>query len=574
VELREDLRLQLGNLPLKHAPDRSIRERVQKWARRHPRLLSSSTVGAVGLVACLTLAIGIGLRVRGERLVADARSTWNLFESDLEAARLVLNTSGVDIAKRREGMEACQRALDLYGAREGRSWTEASAFIHLDEMDKARFPEELGEALWLLARATWLGAADGSDPARVDSDVREALRLNRLAETCFPDDRVPAALKSQHAELVGWLGQPDEAAFWAKQAKITPSRTSRDFYLEATEHAVRGRFAEAIPLLEEATRIDPKLYWAWFLRGVCHDRNGQDVDALASYQACVALRPGESWPYFNRGLVRLRRKEFRQAAADFGEFIARDPKRYEPHLDRSLAWHGLGRTDDSLRDIDKALALGAPHARGLFMRSRVLRDAGDSQGSRRDLESGMKYTPTDEPSWIARGLARADTDSAAALADFRHALELNPRSLAALQNTAYVLSDLPGRTEEAIAALTKALSLFPDYVPARSGRGVLLARTGRREEAIQDAQESLRRDTSPSTLYQVAGIYAQTSRTVPEDRLHAVRLLASALRLGFGWELLLDDPDLDPIRDHPDLKGLTHAARTLKASPSTSANPR
>jgi serine/threonine protein kinase/Flp pilus assembly protein TadD len=574
AELREDLLLQLGNLPLKHAPDPSIRERVQKWSRRHPRLLSMSTVGAVGLSVSLTLAIWIGLRVRGERLVAEARSTWNLFNRDLEAGRLVLNTSGVDTAKRQEGMEACQRALDRYSARADHSWTDARAFRHLDASDRARLPEEIGEALWLLARATWLGANDGLNTARVDSEVKEALRLNGLSEACFPEDRVPAALMAQRAELVGWLGRPDEAALWVKRAASTPSRTARDFYLEATEHAVRGRFAEAIPLLEEATRLDPTLYWAWFLRGACHDRNGQDVDALASYQACVALRPGESWPYFNRGLVRLRRKEFRQAGADFGEFIKREPQRYEAHLDRSLAWHGLGRTADSLRDIDAALALGAPQARGLFMRARVLRDAGDTEGSRRDLAAGMKHTPTDEPSWIARGLARADTETEAALADFRRALELNPRSLAALQNTAYVLADLPGRTVEAIAALTEALSLFPDYVPARSGRGVLLARIGRREEAIKDAEESLRRDSSPSTIYQVAGIYAQTSRTVPDDRLRAVQLLATALRSGFGWDLMLADPDLDPIRDHADLKGLTHAARTIEASPSTSANPR
>src|SRR5581483_2334416 len=36
AELREDLRRQLDNLPLKYAPEPSVRERAQKFFRRHP----------------------------------------------------------------------------------------------------------------------------------------------------------------------------------------------------------------------------------------------------------------------------------------------------------------------------------------------------------------------------------------------------------------------------------------------------------------------------------------------------------------------------------------------------------
>src|SRR5262249_51728400 len=49
AELREDLERQLAHQPLRHAPDRSPRERFRKWTRRHPRLASSTTVGLLAL---------------------------------------------------------------------------------------------------------------------------------------------------------------------------------------------------------------------------------------------------------------------------------------------------------------------------------------------------------------------------------------------------------------------------------------------------------------------------------------------------------------------------------------------
>jgi eukaryotic-like serine/threonine-protein kinase len=568
LQLHEDLTLQLGNNRLRHAPDPSIRERVGKWSRRHPRLTSSGTVGAVGAAISLALAIGIGVHLWEARRTLEASTIRGLFGRDLDEARLTLNTSGVDAERRESGVAACRRALDRYSAREGRPLAGLRTVRYLSVPDRDRLPAEVGEALWLLARATWLGAGGEPDNPGVETDVLEALRLNRLSEACFPQGQVPPVLWSQRAEFVAWLGRRDEAEGWSRLAERSPPRSAFDLYLAAGEEAARGRYSLALPSLDRATRLDPKLYWGWFLKGACHDREGQDVDALACYQACIALEPGETWPYFNRGLVRLRRKEFRQALADFESFITRQPGRFEPYLDRSLAWHGLGRADESLRDIDEAIRLGSPKARAYFMRARVNRDKGDDEGARRDLESGMSFTPTDEPSWIARGLARAATAPQAALDDFQEALKLNPRSLAALQNTASLLSDQPDRVGEAVAVLDRALATFPDYVPARSGRGVLLARLGRREEALRDAEESLRRDTSPPILYQVAGIYARTSPRHPDDALHAIRLLASALRSGFGWDQLEDDRDLDPIRDSREFLELVRAARSLKTTPS------
>src|SRR5262249_18440519 len=53
--LQEDLERHLADLPLRHTPEPSRRERPRRWVRRHPRLTSSTTVGVIAagiLLAC------------------------------------------------------------------------------------------------------------------------------------------------------------------------------------------------------------------------------------------------------------------------------------------------------------------------------------------------------------------------------------------------------------------------------------------------------------------------------------------------------------------------------------------
>ena len=83
-------------------------------------------------------------------------------------------------------------------------------------------------------------------------------------------------------------------------------------------------------------------------------------------------------------------------------------------------------------------------------------------------------------------------DPPAALDDFRHALRLNPRSRAARQNIAHVLSERMNKTVEAIDVLDELLELAPEDPAVWVARGVLRARQGDRSAAIRDAQHALR----------------------------------------------------------------------------------
>ncbi|MBL8797934.1 MAG: tetratricopeptide repeat protein, partial [Planctomycetia bacterium] len=348
--------------------------------------------------------------------------------------------------------------------------------------------------------------------------------------------------------------------------------TVQDAAWQAADWLIAGQYRDALESLRQATAARPQDFWAWFLQGVCHDRLAQDAEAIAAYNACAALWPDYPWSYYNRGLARLKQQQYAEARVDFDIALRLQPAEADIYLHRALAWQGLAKPAEAVADLTAALDRGASPVRGHLLRAKARAQAGDVAGAAADRERGLRAPPRDEPDWLARGLAQLPADPQSALRDFKQALKLNPRSLPALQNQAHVLAQDAAKTEEAIQVLTQAIELYPDYAPARSGRGILLARLGNREKAHQDAQIALLHDTRAPTLYQLAGIYALSSRDRPEDRLEAFRLLAAALRLGYGHDLIATDRDLDPIRDTPEFRRLINGAQVPSPPPKLKVN--
>jgi tetratricopeptide (TPR) repeat protein len=381
---------------------------------------------------------------------------------------------------------------------------------------------------------------------------------------------VPQTVWRQRAELLTQLGEEDESRQLRQQMaaqKRTSGRLSgsRDLALAAAEDAAEGRYADALVRLEEATRQDPRSFWAWLDRGLCHEHLDQPGEAAACYGTCLALAPDFAPLYFKRGLAHLCLGKHREAAADFDQAVRRLPDLLEARVNRALARMALGQHRLALDDLDRALESGAPYTRIYFIRAAVRARLGDREEAERDRREGLRRRPTDEQSWLARGAAKSLAgDPRGALADFEAALAQNPRSRDGLRNKAYVLAEKLGRKEEAVAVLDRLVQLYPDFVRGRGDRGVLQARLGRRPQALADARGCLERSNQPFTHYQVAGIYALTSRQDAGDRVAALRHLSIALRRGEGADLLDSDHDLDPLRNDPEFRRLAAGLPRLR----------
>jgi tetratricopeptide (TPR) repeat protein len=204
--------------------------------------------------------------------------------------------------------------------------------------------------------------------------------------------------------------------------------------------------------------------------------------------------------------------------------------------------------------LTRALQLGARQTRVYFIRSRLRQQMGDQAGAKADFDKGLSLEPSDEVSWISRGVAQQDPQLA--LRDYRGALECNPRSTNALQNIAHVYAEKLQQLDSAIEALEKILAINSDDATVIATRGVLRARQGKRGQAHADAHLALQLRADADTQYRVAGIFALTSQEFPADAQRAIQLLSSAFWKdpGLVSQMIANDPDLKPMTDTPAFK--------------------
>lgn len=563
-DLQEDLQRQLEHRSLRTAPDHSIVERLQKWRRRHPRLTSATTVAA--LMALLLAAVAGGYELRQQSL--ESLKAANSFRGLLDQTQTIealLANSDAQLAEIEEGVEHCRQAVEPYGVLRRADWKRAAVVARLTADEQAELGDNLGEILLLWARGLSWQAARRTDKS--PELLRQALELNQQAGECFGQFEVVPVLL-QRARLLRQLGEEDEAEAILAQAKPLVPRTARERFLTVLVEMEHGKYRDNLPFLREACRRDTKSVSLWMVLGNCYAGLGQLNEAVRCYDVAAALAPNSIWPAFHRGLANLELKEYAAARSDFDQVLTENPALPEARVNRALAWIGLKAYQQAESDLTKALEAGLPITRIYFLRAQARSLAGNVRGAEADRAEGLRRDPTDELSWIARGVARIAAEPAGAISDFDAALKLNPRSPQALQNKAHVLSERLHRTVEAIRTLDLAIELNPDFQPAWAGRGVLLARSGDRAAAQRDAEESLKLHKSAIACYQAANVYAITSSKAQEDRGRALELLKQAVQADPKLlQLLPDDPDFATLRSDATFQEWVAVATALKDPP-------
>jgi eukaryotic-like serine/threonine-protein kinase len=545
--LSEDIERQLRHEPLLHASEPSLRERGKKWVRRHPKFGLWLSLAAVVLLTGLAAgsvwrALDLHRRAEELHLAEVAGQAAGKFGPLFREAQFQLLATAATPQERNQGEAAAREALDLFAVLEDDDWQERPLMTALPPAERARVRGEQGELLLLLAGHV--------------SDKEEAARYNRLAEHCYDPEDTPALVWEQRGD--------DE------QARATPVRNVRDRYLKARQLLLRKKYTEARRLLLEAVKEAPESYAVQFLLAISHEGLGNEPAACRCYSACIALMPDFYGPYVARAYSFARQHNYVEAEADLNRAIALDPDRPETYFERARARERLKGKDgkpryaEAIADLKTAQEKGLPYTRVYFFRSRLSRLKGDRDAAKADFETGLKLTPTDAVSWDARGYARMNSDPKGALADFDEALKLDPINQNALMNKASTLAEVLDRQDEARTVLERALSAYPEYVPALAGQAVVLARLKKRDQALDLIDKALARSADGLTTYQAACVYALTSRVEPDDAATALYYLREALDLRFGMQHIDTDKDLAPVRNHPGFDKLSRLAALLR----------
>lgn len=566
-ELIEDVDRQLARRPLKHAPNPSPGELVTKWVGRNRWLIAAGV--AAGVVGGGYAAFASHSSKQTERLMrAEAAGVADGFERDARKAQSLLGAANADAAALEAGIHSGEQALAPHGVLEHDRWWEEGTAAKLPPEQVTKLRVRAAGVLMDMSRSAGVRSQMASVLADRGRWQAKAKEWNARAEAAFPDGATVRGVWTQRAWLCRLGGDAAGAKAAADTAAALPLATALDFRTEGRELLEQGHWQQAGEHLTRAFELDPSDYWASFALGLAYYRRGDDTNALVAFDTCVALDPAVAGGHFNRGSALLRSFQFKKAEDDFTRVIDTRPDWPEAYLNRASCREAQGLLAEAVTDLTKALDLGYPPTAVRLARSRVYARLKEDALAEADLTAGLKETPTNERGWVARGVQRMPRDPsggvtafADALADFDQALALNPRSITALQCKARCYS-LAGESRRAAAVLTDLLAQYPEWLDALSGRAVQYARLGERAKAHADAEAGVRLgEWKPATAYQLAGVYATTSKTHPEDKREAFRLLASALRSGFGYAYLDEDRELDPLRSDAEFSRVVEESR-------------
>jgi serine/threonine protein kinase/tetratricopeptide (TPR) repeat protein len=562
-----DLRRFLEDRPLAYAPELSWSERLHKWFRRHPRATSS---GAVALAAALLLLLAgvafFGVRARLEEGQSQERK--RAYQEGTVRALMLVNvkTDLQDLTS--QGRAECENTLAHYGVLDRDDWQEHPHWRRLDESERVKLGEDTRELLLLLAWAR-VRLAPGDQNV-----LREALALLHRAETIRGLAPSPA-LWHDRAMYRTQLGDEVGAEDARRRAAEMKPGNARDHYLLAAARARSGDptgRARAIEELNQSVRLNPKFYWAWLQRGICHLKAGDPHLAASDFSTCVGLWPEFAWGHFNLGCAHAESGHLEEAIRSHSAALERDPGFVDAYLNRGMVLQSLGRFEEALTDFTRAVALRPEDAALHAGRGQALEALGRTQEADDAFGAAFARLPaaSDEVQTRVRcgyGFAVYRRLPEEARNAFDAVLARHPRHPRVLYGRAMLAAEID-RAAEAVVFLQQAIAADPLLMEARRHLAIQLARCKRFDEAFQAINWCLFREPrSGAALYAAACVTARAAEQYrgteagQASASRALALLREAFAQDYGRDSAGQDPDLSGIRDLPEFEQLVGTDR-------------
>jgi serine/threonine protein kinase/Flp pilus assembly protein TadD len=572
--LAEDLRCFLEDRPLRYAPELSLGERAEKWVRRHPRL---TWAGAVAAVAACVLTLGALAFVEvNERLhdtsdqlaVAQAEERKRQFEEGTVRALFYANTRNELGDHLTLGEAAARETLELYDILNRPDWQDNPDWKRLAPQDRTRLAEDARDLLLLLAGAR----------VRLANWDRESLvaALALLDKAAGISGVAPCrALETDRAAYRDRLGDAAGAAAGREKLRSIPATSAHDHYLLAMAHAREQKYAQAVAHLNDAVRLNPRDYWAWMQRGLCHQEMGQTVLAVGDFGTCVGLRPDFAWGYYNRAVALTAAGRRSEAVLDYRKALELDPDLLAARLNCGILHLELKQYPEALAALTAVRRAGRDDAAlhcGLGMALEAL-------GRHEDADEAFALAlrrAAAEPKEVrlrvrrAIGFAVAERSPSRARAAFNDVLGENHDDPEALYGLG-MLHDRKGQQEEALRYFSRALEAAPAFEEARRFRAVVLARRGDFAAARIDINACLSKENASGGTYYAAACIAalETEKANPgraeECAAEALAMLREAFVKGHGLSAAKDDDDLRGIQNRPEFARLLAEAPKLAA---------
>jgi len=277
-----------------------------------------------------------------------------------------------------------------------------------------------------------------------------------------------------------------------------------------------GKYGEAGALYREILRAEPRNFDALHLSGVAARAQGNAKTAVELIGRALGIVGGRS------------------AAA---------------HYNLGNALGDLGRHDEALAAVERAVALDPAYAEAHHMRAVCLRHLGRYTDALAAVDRALELAPNAAYAWNEKGVIYAMRERQHdALACYDEALARDPGHLRATHNRGVALRML-GRLDEALAAYEKTLALKPDFAEAINSLAILQQLLKRPVDAANTYARLLAAD--PSYEYALGSLLSERLLTCDWRDYDALTAriaadVAAGLRVDKPFTLMAhsDDPAL------------------------------
>jgi tetratricopeptide (TPR) repeat protein len=260
--------------------------------------------------------------------------------------------------------------------------------------------------------------------------------------------------------------------------------------LQCEEYLKQKKTNEALATVNELVRLqDAQLLSSV---GTLLGKYGLQREALEVLEQAIRLEPSLFEAYYNQGATLVAVKEYSRAEEALRKAIRLRPESHEAQSLLGMALIQQGKDEEALRPLRAAVALKPDNPRLLALLGLKYTEARYYKEAIEILRQAVNLQPSN-PEWrfLLIQAYYSNQDFEQALAEARKTLEMFPDLARSHFEVAQQLNNM-GSVQQARPLLGKALSLDPQLVEARVSLGEILLKQGLVEDGLKAFREALK----------------------------------------------------------------------------------
>ena len=248
----------------------------------------------------------------------------------------------------------------------------------------------------------------------------------------------------------------------------------------------RGRADEALPLIEQAVRIDDAQAMYHANLGRILQDLGRSTEAVRSYACAIDLEPETAVLRSDLAAALIALETYEEALAECERAIALDAGLAEGHLNLGLVLLHTGDYEKAIASLDQAVHLAPGNAFAHFQQGVALQADGRNGGAAECYRRAVEIDPNLAEAHCNLGnILKDEGEFTQAVDEYRAAIAINANLAEAHSNLGVVLHELDNQ-KGALECFDRALELAPDDAEIHRNRAIVLLSMGRFSEGWRE----------------------------------------------------------------------------------------